>query len=762
ELNHGTQEQIWSQIQKKYLWIVSPDPEQVSYKPALQRWLARQEAIPSPAGVEVFNKKRKAKVGLPNFQEMLKIYGTAAGLEEGKWGRRLRDKRLSSEDLEREAVRLARLGKNHPETIQALREVLGDHGIPPRNRSAAAWGLAMRGDPKEVKTLAGALDWIAGDVPKLVRENPRARVKMAKALSLLAYTKIKDVELALAAVWTAYREIGRLPSSRKKRRLLADLRKSRDGLVGHLERLHLERLFYKKKGKKTSPALEALIRTTAELNYPDWSLRFRLIQETHKARKPERRAWVVEQLMQKKDPFAIPVLVNYLRASFGEKKPAAENLTTQIDAVGELFGARNSWLRRLPENSAVRQRMLKKVDGFVREHLSVSRIRNPFLRLAVADRWAGLEERPEAVDVRSYEEIGRGAQAVVYKRPQGDVVKVFKPLEKNKVSVERYVKVVNGLPETLEGIKIPRVKMVEVQRATAGSRYGVQTDFVDGATVRRILWDFEARDPGDGKREKALEQERRALVQLKVRISQFLDEVDKQTDGLADRHWESGDDMVFDLESTLSNFMVPRRFLIEDRKGGTRLNRRLLGKIAVVCVDPINIVTLDDRPSRARTDSAAEGFDPLEEGSAGLEEGAAAMERIGRWLAGYRRADSGSRRLVLGASVARALPLQILAGLQERMVVDRGDMTRVVTDLVAQDARSALFYGGLEEFQLFKPMAEAAGIKAGLRSVKDPGAGDELAQMISQLLLELGYSPEAVAAGLEEMTRDLILLGEKA
>lgn len=86
ELNHGTQEQIWSQIQKKYLWIVSPDPEQVSYKLALQRWLARQETIPSPAGVEVFNKKRKAKVGLPNFREMLKIYGTTAGLEEGKRG----------------------------------------------------------------------------------------------------------------------------------------------------------------------------------------------------------------------------------------------------------------------------------------------------------------------------------------------------------------------------------------------------------------------------------------------------------------------------------------------------------------------------------------------------------------------------------------------------------------------------------------------------------------------------------------------------
>jgi hypothetical protein len=456
--------------------------------------------------------------------------------------------------------------------------------------------------------------------------------------------------------------------------------------------------------------------------------------------------------MQTKDTFAIPVLIDYLRASFRQRNPDIRVLSAQQHAAEELLKIRSSWLRRLPKDSAVRQRMLKVMDAFILEHLPVHRIRNPFLRIAMKDQSSGLEELAKTVDMSQYHKINEGAQAVVYRGPQGDVIKLFKGLEKEKESVERYAQIVNGLPQELYGIKVPRVRVVRATGVpkTRFSHYGIQTDFADGKTVWELWIDLEAWT---------------SRVSDRNRISRFLDEVDRLTDGLADRHWETGDDLAFDLESTSSNFMIPKKFLIEEEKEHTGLTPKSLeqpDQIEVICIDPINIVELERRLLQEKAPPPAGSSDSIEEESTGLEEAAGAMERVGRWLGEHRQAGLTSSRVVLGASVAQALPLQILAGLEERLVVDRGDVRRAVVDLVAQDARSAVFYGGLEEFQEFKPLAVAAGIAPSLRSVDHPGVRDELAQLILRVLLDLGYSPEVVSAGLEELTHDLILLGEEA
>lgn len=86
----------------------------------------------------------------------------------------------------------------------------------------------------------------------------------------------------------------------------------------------------------------------------------------------------------------------------------------------------------------------------------------------------------------------------------------------------------------------------------------------------------------------------------------------------------------------------------------------------------------------------------------------------------------------------------------------------MVVDLMAQNARSAVFYGGLEEFQELKLRADWAGIALVHRSTDRPQTRLELATRVAQILADLGYPPEAVSAGMEEILYRLEKVAEAA
>jgi len=118
-------------------------------------------------------------------------------------------------------------------------------------------------------------------------------------------------------------------------------------------------------------------------------------------------------------------------------------------------------------------------------------------------------------------------------------------------------------------------------------------------------------------------------------------------------------------------------------------------------------------------------------------------------------------QVVLGETVAQELPLQVLAGLEGQVIVNRGDFTDVVVKLIERNSYTATYYSGLEEFQAFAQVAKRAGITAIHRDVKERPVAQELAALISQILADRGYRPQAIESGLEELTRDLVFLGQE-
>ena len=158
------------------------------------------------------------------------------------------------------------------------------------------------------------------------------------------------------------------------------------------------------------------------------------------------------------------------------------------------------------------------------------------------------------------------------------------------------------------------------------------------------------------------------------------------------------------------------------------------------------------------------GVDLLVPADAGLEEVRGEMENLAGWLAEHRPAGSVNRQVVLGASVTRAIPLQVLAGLEERVILDsQGDAAGVAAKLIVTGANSAVVYGGLEEFRELERMVKwAGGLSLVHRSLDGSRARLELAEMVASVLSDLGYSPEAISAGLEEIVQGLEAVAEAA
>jgi len=139
--------------------------------------------------------------------------------------------------------------------------------------------------------------------------------------------------------------------------------------------------------------------------------------------------------------------------------------------------------------------------------------------------------------------------------------------------------------------------------------------------------------------------------------------------------------------------------------------------------------------------------------AAGLE------ESVQEQLDGFRSAIETLRVVVLGKSLAdRFLGLQVLAGLEEHVVIDRGDPAETAIRLAEHGVTHVQYFGELEEAQHFEAAANPLQIKATIHTPKDL----RFRPLLEEILLSLGFRPESVAAGMEEFAHDLEELGVEA
>jgi hypothetical protein len=149
--------------------------------------------------------------------------------------------------------------------------------------------------------------------------------------------------------------------------------------------------------------------------------------------------------------------------------------------------------------------------------------------------------------------------------------------------------------------------------------------------------------------------------------------------------------------------------------------------------------------------------------AAGLEEVRQEATSLNQWMAEHRPVGTTSIPVILGHSVTGELPLQVLAGVEEGILLDtQGDPDALVVRLMERNAGSAVFYGGLEEFQALQLRANLVGIVLVHRWTQEARTRLALGALITQILTDRGYSAEAVTAGMEKLLRWLEAIAEAA
>ncbi len=203
-------------------------------------------------------------------------------------------------------------------------------------------------------------------------------------------------------------------------------------------------------------------------------------------------------------------------------------------------------------------------------------------------------ERIPVIDLGTYQLIGAGKQSFIYQSPdKKTVVRRFRIQGVENRHVQAYERIINGLPDEMKGVRIPRVQLVRMKGYPPGADLAVQTEFVEGYTLADLWNPQRLREPADWARNFS------ERAQFTNSIEPFLDWLDRETSGLADRHYMSDvPGAAFDLNSTLGNFMVSK----------TLEGFQLIG------IDLLNIANLKEKLSQGSVRFAA----GAEEADAGL------------------------------------------------------------------------------------------------------------------------------------------------
>ncbi len=145
--------------------------------------------------------------------------------------------------------------------------------------------------------------------------------------------------------------------------------------------------------------------------------------------------------------------------------------------------------------------------------------------------------------------------------------------------------------------------------------------------------------------------------------------------------------------------------------------------------------------------------------AAGLEETRAALAAARELVEGYRSAIETPKAAVIGGSLAgRFLGLQVLAGMEEHVFLDRGDPAGTAIRLAEQGITHVQYFGGLEETRHFTSSANPLGIEVTARNLQDPTS----LFLLREILFAIGVPERVIASGLEELDRGLQELGQAA
>lgn len=151
--------------------------------------------------------------------------------------------------------------------------------------------------------------------------------------------------------------------------------------------------------------------------------------------------------------------------------------------------------------------------------------------------------------------------------------------------------------------------------------------------------------------------------------------------------------------------------------------------------------------------------------TAGLEEHrlALVMAQAQETVDGFRSMSGVDSRtvVVISREWAKRLPgLQVLAGLEERVVIDREDLSDTLTR-AAQLGDTVYFYGDPERGAGLEELAKKAGMSLSF-VLRNPKEDSRTALILRQIFEDLGVPSAAISAGLEEFTRSVEDLGQAA
>lgn len=154
-------------------------------------------------------------------------------------------------------------------------------------------------------------------------------------------------------------------------------------------------------------------------------------------------------------------------------------------------------------------------------------------------------------------------------------------------------------------------------------------------------------------------------------------------------------------------------------------------------------------------------FEEME--SAGLEEQQAAWRVASELADGFRsRSVVDSRTVVvIGRDLAQRVPgLQVLSGLEERVVIDRGDLSDTLARVV-QIGDTVYFYGDPQRGAGLEELAGRSGLSLSF-VLRNPGEDPKVVLVLRQIFEDLEVPSADISTGLEEFTRRVETLGVAA
>ncbi|GEM_PF-5441549 len=148
------------------------------------------------------------------------------------------------------------------------------------------------------------------------------------------------------------------------------------------------------------------------------------------------------------------------------------------------------------------------------------------------------------------------------------------------------------------------------------------------------------------------------------------------------------------------------------------------------------------------------------ESAVGLEEQRAAWRAASELADGFRSRSAVDSRsvVVIGRDLAQRVPgLQVLSGLEERVVIDRGDLVDTLAR-AAQLGDTVYFYGDPQRGTGLEELASRFGLPLSF-VLRNPGEDSKIALVLRQIFEDLGVPSADISSGLEEFTRSVEELG---